>query len=85
MHERLDAFGARCSPLAGGIISQLEEEYRMFNWALIFLVVAIIAGILGFSGIAGTATNIAWVLFVVGLIIAVVMFVMGRGKGGPTG
>ncbi len=55
----------------------------MFNWALIFLVIAIVAGILGFSRIAGTATNIAWVLFVVGLVIAVVMFITGRGKDGP--
>lgn len=46
----------------------------MFSWALVFLIVAIIAGVLGFSGIAGAATNIAWVLFVVGLILALVFF-----------
>jgi len=50
----------------------------MLNWALIFLVVAIIAGVLGFSGIAGAATNIAWILFVVGLIVALIFFVTGR-------
>lgn len=50
----------------------------MMRWALIFLVVAIIAGVLGFGGIAGTATNIAWILFVVGLILAVVFFVIGK-------
>jgi len=55
----------------------------MFNWAIVFLVFAIIAGLLGFSGVAGTATNIAWICFVVGLIVAAVMFITGRGKGLP--
>lgn len=50
----------------------------MFNWAVIFLVIALIAALFGFSGIAGTATNIAWILFVVGLILAIVFFVTGR-------
>jgi uncharacterized membrane protein YtjA (UPF0391 family) len=50
----------------------------MFNWAVIFLVVALVAAVLGFSGIAGMATQFAWVLFVVGLVMAVVFFLMGR-------
>lgn len=50
----------------------------MLSWAVTFLVVAIIAGLFGFTGIAGTAVNIAWILFVVGLIFAIVFFVMGR-------
>ncbi len=50
----------------------------MFHWAIVALVVAIIAALLGFSGIAGAATNIAWILFVVGLILAVVFFITGR-------
>jgi uncharacterized membrane protein YtjA (UPF0391 family) len=50
----------------------------MIGWAVTFLVIALIAAVLGFSGIAGTAMNIAWILFVVGLILAVVFFVMGR-------
>ncbi|CAL1239368.1 DUF1328 domain-containing protein [Candidatus Methylocalor cossyra] len=50
----------------------------MFSWAVTFLIIAIVAGVLGFSGIAGTAVQIAWILFVVGLILAVVFFVMGR-------
>src|SRR5919108_460310 len=52
----------------------------MLYYALIFLVVALIAGVLGFSGIAGTAANIAWILFVVGLVLAVVFFIRGRGS-----
>ncbi|MEJ2256103.1 MAG: DUF1328 domain-containing protein [Woeseiaceae bacterium] len=50
----------------------------MFNWAIIFLVIALIAAVLGFSGIAGAATNIAWILFVVGLVLALFFFVTGR-------
>lgn len=50
----------------------------MIGWAVTFLIIAIVAGIFGFSGIAGTAVNIAWILFVVGLILAVVFAVMGR-------
>ena len=50
----------------------------MFSWAVTFLVIALIAAVLGFSGLAGTAVNIAWILFVVGLIFAVVFFILGR-------
>ena len=50
----------------------------MFSWAIIFLVIAICAALLGFTGVAGVATNIAWILFVVGLILFVVFLVMGR-------
>ncbi len=50
----------------------------MFGWAITFLIVALIAAALGFSGIAGTAVNIAWILFVVGLILAIVFLVLGR-------
>jgi uncharacterized membrane protein YtjA (UPF0391 family) len=50
----------------------------MLSWALTFLIVAIIAGLFGFSGIAGTATQIAWILFVVGLVLALVFYITGR-------
>jgi len=50
----------------------------MISWAVTFLIVAIVAAVLGFSGIAGVATNIAWILFVVGLILAVVFALRGR-------
>jgi uncharacterized membrane protein YtjA (UPF0391 family) len=51
---------------------------EMLGWPLMFLIVAIIAGVFGFSGIAGTATQIAWILFVVGLILALVFLLVGR-------
>lgn len=50
----------------------------MFSWAITFLIIALIAGALGLSGIAGTATNIAWILFVVGIILAIVFAITGR-------
>jgi uncharacterized membrane protein YtjA (UPF0391 family) len=50
----------------------------MIGWAATFLIVALVAAVLGFTGIAGVATNIAWILFVVGLILAVVFALFGR-------
>ncbi|MBY0484201.1 DUF1328 domain-containing protein [Nitrosomonas sp.] len=50
----------------------------MFNWALTFLVIALIAAVLGFSEIAGTATEIAWIAFIVGIIMAIIFFITGR-------
>jgi uncharacterized membrane protein YtjA (UPF0391 family) len=50
----------------------------MLYWAAVFLVIALVAGVLGFGGIAGISSNIAWVLFVVGLIVALVLFLRGR-------
>ena len=50
----------------------------MLHYALIFFVVALIAALLGFTGVAGMSMNIAWVLFVVGVIFAIALFAMGR-------
>jgi len=52
----------------------------MFRIALGLLVVAIVAAVLGFGGIAGTATDLAKIVFVVALVLAVVSFLMG-GRG----
>src|SRR4029453_6701938 len=55
-----------------------NAEAQMFSWAVVFFIIAIVAGLFGFVGIAGTATHIAWVLFVIGLILAIVFMVLGR-------
>ena len=47
----------------------------MLSWAVTFFVIALIAAVLGFSGIAGTAVNIAWILAVIGIILAIVFAV----------
>lgn len=46
----------------------------MLHYSLVFLIVAIAAAILGFGGVAGAATDIARMLFVVFLILAIVAF-----------
>lgn len=50
----------------------------MISWAVTFLIIAIIAAVLGFTGIAGAATQIAWIAFVVGIIMAIFFFITGR-------
>ena len=50
----------------------------MISWAVTFFIIAIVAALFGFSGIAGTAVNLAWILAVIGIVVAVVFFAMGR-------
>ena len=50
----------------------------MIGLAITFLIIGLIAGVLGFSGVMGTATHIAWILFVVGLVLALISFITGR-------
>jgi uncharacterized membrane protein YtjA (UPF0391 family) len=57
----------------------LSEDRAMLNWAVLFLIIALIAGGLGLSGaVAGTALNIAWILFVLFIILFLVGMVTGR-------
>ena len=49
----------------------------MIKWALIFLVAALVLGVLGFGGLAGAAMGIAKILFVVALVIALAMLLLG--------
>jgi uncharacterized membrane protein YtjA (UPF0391 family) len=46
-------------------------------YALMFLIVGLIAGALGIYGVAAIASKIAWVLFVIGIILLVVHMVSG--------
>jgi uncharacterized membrane protein YtjA (UPF0391 family) len=50
----------------------------MLYYALMFLVVGLIAGALGLVGIAAIAGQIAWVLFLIGVILIVVHLISGR-------
>jgi uncharacterized membrane protein YtjA (UPF0391 family) len=50
----------------------------MLQLSVLFLVIALVAGVLGLSGTQYIAGEIAWVLFVVFLILFVVSFVFGR-------
>jgi len=50
----------------------------MIGWAATFLIIALLAAVLGFTGIAGIAVQLAWILFVVGLALAVVFAIGGQ-------
>jgi uncharacterized membrane protein YtjA (UPF0391 family) len=50
----------------------------MLYYALMFLVVGLVAGALGLFGIAAVAGQIAWVLFLVGVVLIVVHMLSGR-------
>lgn len=53
----------------------------MLRLAVTFLVIALIAGVLGLTGVAGLSANFAIILFFVGLVLALVSFLMGRRSG----
>jgi uncharacterized membrane protein YtjA (UPF0391 family) len=49
----------------------------MLRWAVIFLIIALIAGALGFFRTSHISSEIAWILFVVFLILFIVSVVFG--------
>lgn len=50
----------------------------MIYYALVFLIVGLIAGALGLAGIAAVASQIAWVLFLIGIVLLVIHLASGR-------
>ena len=50
----------------------------MLYYALVFLIVGLLAGALGVAGVAAVAGQIAWVLFLIGVILIVVHIATGR-------
>jgi len=44
----------------------------MMSLALTFLIVGLVAGLLGLYGVAAVASQIAWVLFLVGVVLLLV-------------
>jgi uncharacterized membrane protein YtjA (UPF0391 family) len=53
------------------------KEKPMLYYALVFLIVGLIAGALGLYGVAGIASQIAWVLFLVGVVFLIVHLITG--------
>ena len=53
-----------------------EKNYDSISFT--FLIIAIIAAVLGVTGVVGIAVEIAWTLFMVGLIVSVIFWVIGR-------
>ena len=50
----------------------------MLYYALAFLVVGLIAGALNVVGVSAIAMQIAWILFVIGVILVVIHMLTGR-------
>jgi uncharacterized membrane protein YtjA (UPF0391 family) len=50
----------------------------MLYYALVFLIVGLVAGALGLFGIAAIAGKIAWVLFLIGVVLIIVHVINGR-------
>jgi uncharacterized membrane protein YtjA (UPF0391 family) len=55
----------------------------MLRAAFFFIVLALIAGVLGLARTEYLAANIAWILFVVFLVLALLSFVFGPRSGPP--
>jgi uncharacterized membrane protein YtjA (UPF0391 family) len=55
-----------------------EKESIMLYYALVFLIVGLVAGALGIYGVAAVASQIAWVLFLIGVVLLIVHLVSGR-------
>jgi len=49
----------------------------MLYWAAVFLIIALVAGALGLGGAQVVSAQIAWVLFVVFLVLFVVSLIAG--------
>jgi uncharacterized membrane protein YtjA (UPF0391 family) len=49
----------------------------MLYYALVFLIVGLVAGALGIYGVAAIASQIAWVLFLIGIVLLVVHLISG--------
>ena len=50
----------------------------MLYYALCFLIIGLVAGALGLAGVAAIASQIAWVLFLIGIVLLVVHMLSGR-------
>jgi uncharacterized membrane protein YtjA (UPF0391 family) len=64
--------------LSGSGNTPILRRIVMLYWAAVFLVIGLVAMLLGAGGVAGVSMQIAWILFVVGIVMAIVFFVLGR-------
>ena len=55
-----------------------KEGMAMMSLALTFLIVGLVAGLLGLYGVAAVASQIAWVLFLVGVVLLVLHLARAR-------
>jgi uncharacterized membrane protein YtjA (UPF0391 family) len=50
------------------------------DYALVFLIVGSVVGVVGIAGVSAVASQIAWVLFEIGIVLLVVHFVSGLSR-----
>ena len=55
----------------------------MLRWAILFLIIALIAGALGLGRVEWFASELAWVLFVVFIILFIASLILGARSGPP--
>jgi uncharacterized membrane protein YtjA (UPF0391 family) len=60
------------------VVVPYERSRAMIYYALVFLIVGLVAGALGIYGIAAIASQIAWVLFLIGIVLLVMHLISGR-------
>jgi len=60
-----------------------RKENTMLRWALLFLIIALIAGALGVYPVAAISSEIAWVFFVIFVVLFLVSLVTGGIRSGP--
>ncbi|CAH1385346.1 DUF1328 domain-containing protein [Candidatus Nitrotoga sp. M5] len=49
----------------------------MLYLAFLFFIVAIVAAVLGLGGVSAAVSQVAWILFAAGLILAVIFLIIG--------
>ena len=49
----------------------------MLYWAMVFLIIALVAGALGLTGAQIVSSQIAWILFVVFIVLFLVSLIAG--------
>jgi uncharacterized membrane protein YtjA (UPF0391 family) len=57
-----------------------KKEETVLYYALVFLIVGLVAGALGIYTVAAVASQIAWVLFLIGVVLLIVHLASGRSR-----
>jgi uncharacterized membrane protein YtjA (UPF0391 family) len=57
-----------------------QRRRPMLYYALVFLIVGLVAGALGIYTVAAVASQIAWVLFLIGVVLLVIHLASGRSR-----
>lgn len=55
----------------------------MLRLSILFLIIALIAGALGLFNVAAVSSQVAWILFVIFLVLFLVSLLVGASRGAP--